>query len=609
VRVGELAGETWPGADLVAEVPILCSPVGQAWLKDRIAKDGVRRVVAVGCSPREHEHTFRRVLAEAGADPWQLQMVNVREQGEWAGGPPDDATARARALVRAALSRVGWHRALPVREVEVSGDAVVVGGGAAGVSAALAIARRGRRVLLVEREHALGGHVNLLDEVFPGMECASCFLEPALDEVLHHPNVEVLTGAEVEDVQGSNGNFTVRVSVRPRRVDRSACLGCGGCAALCPVEVPSPGGLGAARAVGIPYPGALPNAAAVDEACLSLRGGACTACADACPVGAIHLDEAPSERVFRCGAVVLATGLAPPGAPGPSDVLSAWQLERMTHPNGPTGGALACADGRPPRSVLLAPATGADDQLWPDELAKLALVLREKHPGVEVAVAGGLDGSPALARPARALARAGVRLLPGTARAAPAAGRGAVAELSTGESVETDLLVLWETPRPSPGASALARRLRIAERPDGFLEDRASPFAPTASRAAGIFVAGAAGGPRTVFEAIRDGAAAAGQVLSTLEPGARLVLEPLAAEVDEGRCGACGVCGSVCPYGAVGLSRELGVSRVEPSFCHGCGSCAAACPSGAISAPHFTRRQIAAELSGLLRAEPPEERE
>jgi heterodisulfide reductase subunit A len=604
VRIGELARPSaWPQADVVEEVPILCSPEGKAWLAGRVRAERLDRVVIAGCSPREHEQTFRGVLARAGADPWRLQMVNLREQGEWAGAAPGEGTARARRMVEAALARVRLHEPLPRREVEVSGDVVVVGGGAAGLSATLALARRGRRVLLVERDDVLGGVANALDHVSPGMECASCFMHPAIDEVLHHESVEVLTRAEVVELRGRHGDFTVRVAVRPRRVDPAACVGCDGCRELCPVELPGRDGIGTRRAIGLAYGACQPAASAVDDACLHVQGGACTVCADACPFGAIHLDEGPTERSFRCGAVVLATGLAPPPPPPVPGVVSAWQLERMLHPGGPTQGRLRRGDGEPPRSVLLAPAPEADDDLWPDELAKLGAHVRERFPETAVTVAGALDGSPRFSRLARRLEACGAALVPGALEPGDvvADGAGIRARLAGGPELRADLAVLWQTPRPAPGVAALAASLRVAVRADGFLEDRGSPFQPTLTRTAGLHVAGAAGGPRSVLQAIRDGSAAAGQILSALEPGTPLLLDPLVASVDEARCGGCGVCRSTCPFGAVGPGAEAAAARVEPSFCHGCGSCAAACPAGAITAPQYTHEQIAEEISGLLR--------
>jgi heterodisulfide reductase subunit A2 len=133
-------------------------------------------------------------------------------------------------------------------------------------------------------------------------------------------------------------------------------------------------------------------------------------------------------------------------------------------------------------------------------------------------------------------------------------------------------------------------------------ERGASPFEPTATHLAGIYVAGAAAGPRPIREAIRDGAAAAGLVLASLVPGDRFPLEPLAAEIDAARCGGCAVCVAACPFGAIALDGETGRAVVAAVLCRGCGTCVAACPAGAATARHFTGAQIAAEITALLGA-------
>jgi heterodisulfide reductase subunit A len=372
--------------------------------------------------------------------------------------------------------------------------------------------------------------------------------------------------------------------------------------------VPDPfaAGLATRRAIGLPYPGRLPHVSAIDAAaCLRAKGQACDACRSACAFGAIALDGAPRSREVTVGAIVVATGAAPGEVRGPDGVLSSFQLERVLHPNGPTAGAIRGAGGAEPAAVLLGTTAAEDDgEVAAEEVLKLAHVVRQRLPRATVTVAGGLDRIPHLARRAAELAREGIEFVPGAlAGVAEDAGRPALRLVDAlGERLlAADLVVVHAPVRPAEGTGALARLLRIGTSDRGFLLDRAaSPFEPTATRIAGVYVAGAAAGPRGIAQAIRDGTAAAGLVLASLVAGERKALEPLAAEVDQAICGGCGACASACPFGAVVIAPGLRKARVEAVLCRGCGTCAAACPTGAASARHFTRAQIAAEISALL---------
>jgi heterodisulfide reductase subunit A len=604
----------WPCATVVDTCDVLCSEDGQAWLKERIERHGLDRVVIAGCSPKEHEADFQRVLAASGLNPYMLQVVNIREQCEWIGGTRDEATAKATALVQAGMGRVALHEPIERSEIDCNPDVLVIGAGAAGISAAITLSQKGRNVFLVEKTFALGGRVFLLDETYPGMECASCFLEPALDKVLHDERIQVITGAEVGEVTGSYGNFSVTVHRKPRFVDPEACIGCRTCASVCPVEYPDPysGGLGLRKAVDLPFEGCLPHLSAVDpERCIRFQGDTCDACAQSCPFEAIWFGDGGRDIQIRCGAVVVATGSSvgdPPDESAPGDILSTFQMERLMHPNGPTTGKIACASGEQPTSILFALSENAREEgaLGWMELLKLAERTRHKLPGTGISLAGGPAWTLGAGQDlVKGLLESGAEFHPaflaGIAKNSLTGRPVAILMDGKGTSrVPADLVVVHTRSLPSEGAERLGGALGIRSRPNRFFQDRADPFEPSFSGVAGVYVAGAAGGPRSIAASIEDGAAAAARILSRLVPGEKIPLEPLTSAVDETLCSDCGICRCSCPYGAITRDRELGVSRVVAAICRGCGTCAAACPSGAIKAKHFTGGQLAEEIRSLL---------
>jgi heterodisulfide reductase subunit A len=602
----------WPGAPKIREHDFLCSPEGRRFLQAFIEEEHLERVVVAACSPREHEQTFQDVLADAGLNPFCLQMANIREQVEWVGSDRPQATRKARRTVTAALRRVRFHRPLERREMEASPDVLVIGSGVAGLSAALTLAQKTRRVYLVERDATLGGRTALLDDLFPGGECASCFLDPVLQRLIHHPGISVMTLAEVEDVRGAWGNFRVRIAHRPRRVDPALCIGCNSCAGVCPVEVPTRFiGAPPSRAVGIPYSGCQPNVSRIrEDICLRNSGASCDLCAKACPFGAIRLEEETRHSEITVGAIVLATGSEPhqaPCHPPRPDVITCLELERLLHPHGPTSGRVLLPGGDPPRSILLVLSERArgEARLARAEIAKLARRLSEKMPGTLVAAAGLLPAPEEEGPLLDELRRHGVSLLVGTLR-------GPVRPLGAGGPLEVtlddgsrlldltaEMVVVYTPTFPSPGAQELARILRLRPGPEGFFPNRPQPFEPASTPVRGIYVAGCAAGSRTVHEAIADGSAAAAPILSLLVPGERLPLEPTAALVLEDRCSGCGVCRAACPFGAIEATSG-GTSFVEAGLCRGCGTCAAACPSGAIAGTHFLDEQLHQEILGLM---------
>ena len=219
------------------EYKFMCSDPGQDLIKKSIEEQGLNRVVVASCSPLMHEPTFRRATAAGGLNPFYFQMSNIREQVSWVTIAPEDATKKAKALISAAVRRVALHDPLVKTEVPVRPEVLIIGGGIAGIHAALSYAKSGKKVYLVEREASIGGHMAQLDKTFPTLDCSACILTPKMSEVGKHPNIELLTWSEVEEISGYIGSFKAKIRRKARYVDIDKCNGCGACWENCPTTV------------------------------------------------------------------------------------------------------------------------------------------------------------------------------------------------------------------------------------------------------------------------------------------------------------------------------------------------------------------------------------
>ena len=627
IELDELARETaeLPGVELVTRHATLCSAEGQAFLAEKLRDNPGLLPVIAACTPREHADDFASAAEAGGRNPYTLSRANIREQVAWVTPDKAQATAKAVDLVAAAVARVGKQEPLTAPEIDCQTSVLVVGSGVAGMTAARLIADSGRDVVLVEREPAIGGKVVLLSEIYPGMDCAPCLLEPLMDRVLHHPHIEVVTSAEVEDVLGYLGNFTAVIRTHSRHVDTDGCYGCiETCSAACPVSVPDKGNAGMTerKAVHIPYVGALPNAAVVTEGdCLHFTTGECDACVGACPFGVISLDGADELVERHVGAIVLATGselsVQVGGAFDLPGVLTTWEFERIINPDGPTGGEIRLPDGTVPKTIALvhcadecgnAPSATCSNTCCL-ALAKYAIEIGHKLPDAEIvefawdrnlggphyrelATSGGLPATMKL-----------VRLVSNNQLRVEPAENGAVRVVATmgakSRELTFDMVVMAPPHMGDTSAADLARSTGVDLDEHGYVLTANRLLQSSSSRVEGVYVAGSAQGEKDVAQSASQAAAAAGAVMSALVPGRKLVREAITASVNENLCGGCRICTLACPYKAVTFDAERNLAVVNELLCHGCGTCAAACPSSAITARHFTDEQLLAEIHAL----------
>ncbi|KAB0665319.1 CoB--CoM heterodisulfide reductase iron-sulfur subunit A family protein [Oryzomonas japonica] len=587
------------------------------WLKE----EKPERVVVAACSPREHERTFRTLLASAGINPYYLQMINVREQVAWVTADPAQATRKAARLIGAALKRVQHHRPLVERHVPVRTDVAVIGAGPAGIQAALTLARAGRMVTLIEREPFFGGMPVRFEELFPNLECGPCLLEPGMGELLHGPEserIKLLTLAEVTEVKGSFGNWQLSLRQQPRYVDPELCIGCMVCAAVCPERRENPWNCGGElAAVDGPFVGALPNLPHVDAGrCLKLNGQECGACLAECPLeGALDFDDTIRDSVVEVGAIIVATGaeelpVVPPTFASKDNVFSAYAFERLLAMTGPSGGELVKGDGSAPASLAIVQCAGSFDDAVTycsgtccQAALKYAHIAGAKQEGLTVTrlireqVVPGINAARLFSHDHSHVVR--YDGLGDLTLAETPNGRVIVCG-SNGAEVPADMIVLCGPTVPGSGTTQTARLLELGLDDAGFIAPIHALSGSFLSPLKGVYLAGTCRGPGDIREAFASGTAAAGVALSELVEGRDLTVDPQVAVVDAEQCAGCKSCIRVCPYKAISWDEGTKAADISDILCRGCGTCVAVCPAGAITAQGFSRAMLRAEIEGVV---------
>ncbi|RLC70059.1 MAG: disulfide reductase, partial [Chloroflexi bacterium] len=356
---------------IARDYKFMCSDPGRELIIRDVKELGLNRVVVAACSPHMHELTFGRVCEEAGLNRYLLQVANIREHCSWI--HEDGATEKAKALVNAAVRRVLHHEPLEIREVPVNPNVLVVGGGIAGIQAALEIADSEHKVYLVEREPSIGGRMIQLDKTFPTLDCSACILTPKMSTIGSHPYIELMSYSEVEEVSGYIGNFKVKIRKKARYVDEDKCNGCGVCAEKCPWKTDSEfdAGLSQRKAIYTPFPQAVPNVPVIDrELCVYFSKGTCRACERFCEAGAIDFGQVDQLLEVEVGSIIVATGIdvfdpsliSQYGYKRLDNVLTSLEFERMCNATGPTGGNIRLKDGSEPESVAIIHCVGSRDE-------------------------------------------------------------------------------------------------------------------------------------------------------------------------------------------------------------------------------------------------------
>jgi len=551
VDVAEVAGAAaeLPGVVISRDYTYMCSDPGQALIRQDIQEFGLNRVVVASCSPRMHEPTFRSAAQQQGVNPYQVEMANIREQCSWVHKDQEQATKKAKSLVASAVAKARHLHALEEREVDVTPGVVVIGGGVAGMAAALDIADTGLPAYLVEKEGHLGGRVADLNRTFPTMESVPELLEPLIERVEHHPNITVLLNSRVSQVDGYVGNFEVNVAEggtgdgdppRERPLSVGAIIVATGYDVFDPDRKPEFGYSN--------YPNVI-TSLEMEERLMN---------------GDLTVGGRNPERVAFIQCV------------GSRDI----QL------------------GNPHCSRVCCMYT-----------AKQSRLVRESLPDANVTVFY-IDvrtfgkGSEEFYDEARSK---GVRYRRGNVseiyRKPGDPDRVVLVAEDTllGEPIEfeADLVVLAVGMEPRGGAGEISQLLKLPRSADGFFLEAHPKLRPVDTAMEGVFLAGCCQGPKDIQDTVAQAKAAASSALIPLVRGS-VPVESATAVVSEELCAGCGMCVDVCPYDAPAMDQLWGVSRINAVLCKGCGACAVTCPSKAIRLQHFTAEQVLAQVDALV---------
>jgi len=629
--------EGLPGVALARHYKYMCSDPGQELVKRDIVEFGLNRIVVAACSPNLHEPTFRRAAEDAGLNRFLVQMANIREQVAWVTEDKQEALEKAEAHLAAAVRRVAQHEPLQRQFVRIVPRAMVGGGGIAGIQAALTLADAGREVILVEREPSIGGHMAMFDKTFPTLDCAACILTPKMTAVKLHPNIKMLTYSTVESVEGSVGNFHVKVRRKPRYIDENLCVGCMQCIDGCvftkakfPNEFDQ--GLGLRKPVWIPFPQAVPPVPVVDpEVCLQITRGKCKqGCVEACGErNAFRFDQQETIEEYDVGAIIVATGFR---AFDPSvipyygygkypNIYTSLEVERLLNAGGPTGGKLVLRDGSTPKRVGIVHCVGSRDANYHAYCSrvccmyalKLAHLVREKTEAevyncyIDIRAPGkGFEEFY------NRVQNEGVQFVRGkVADITPVAGQGTTAEgglvmqvddtlLGAIRQINVDMVILAVALEPQADANQVRRDFGISCSAEGFFLEKHPKLAPVNTANDGVLLAGACQGAKDIPDTVAQADAAAAKALMLIDAG-QIELEPNTAWVDEKMCSGCKTCIPLCPYQAIRADEERKIAVIDQALCKGCGTCVAACPSGAAKQHLFGDQQVDEELEGLMK--------
>ena len=606
----------------------ICSEQGIRTLIDSMKKSKAKKVVIAGCSPHLHKDLFSDAVREAGIDPGHLQIANIREQCSWVHvDNPEAATAKAAAIIDTCLALVKGSYPIPMRKTEVTRRALIIGGGVAGLTTALRTADAGVETVIVEREGFLGGHMAKWDKLFPTFDCSICILGPIMTRVARHPLIRTITLAEIADIKGTPGSYTVTINQHARYVDNETCTGCNKCLEVCPVEVADSYnyGLGKRKAIVRPSMDAVPLAPYIDmDNCVG-----CQSCAGVCEPKSLQYDDVDQIVEIDVGAIVVATGfqlfdaklVEEYGYGENPAVITSAELERLINPEGPTGGRIVSpSTGEPPKRVVFVPCVGSRSQRFGrpycsrfccTAAVKEVVQIKQQLPDSETFVfytdmrTFGKGYEELYERAAKNHEVKFIRGSVGEVVYNPVSGETSIRAEDTLlrrlVELDVDLVVLMIGMDPDPSNRQLADLLKVPLDENGFFLEQHPKLNPSSTFSKGVFLAGVAQGPKDIADTVAHAGLAASRVIDLLSKE-KVEVEACVPTFTPEPCLKCLECVKTC------ASDALTYDSVRPEInlvaCRACGACVAACPTGALDLPCLTNDQLLESVRTAVTSNP-----
>jgi len=623
-QVADLAS-TLPHVVLAKDNRYSCSDQGQELIKKDIREHKLNRVVVASCSPRLHEPTFRRACEEAGLNKYLFEMANIREHCSWVHlYEKEAATEKAKDLVRMAVAKAALLEPEEEMTVPITQKALVLGGGVAGIQAALDLADTGYKVYLVEKDPSIGGRMAQLDKTFPTMDCSICILAPKMSDVGRHPNIGLLTNSDVLEVKGYIGNFKVKVLKKPRYVTKD-CSACNDCAIACPVTAPNEFdvGLSTRHAIYTPFAQAVPSTYIIDrDLCLNKENIiVCDKCIKACERKTIDFNMKPETLELDVGTIIVATGadvydpakLVNYGYTRYPNVITSLEFERLINAGGPSSGRLIRpSDMQIPDSVAFIQCVGSRSEsgnLYCSNVCcmntiKDSLLIKEHWPDTKIYVyyvdirAFG-KGFEDLYKRAR---KEGVLFVRGLPTEVVENKKnhdlwlvGENTLLREVYKTKVGMVILSIGIQPRQDSEVIQRLCTLSRTPDGFFMEAHPKLRPVDAPTGGVFLAGCAESPKDIKDSVTQASAAAARAGILMAKG-KVTVEAITSKLIPDYCNGCQMCAKVCPFNAITVVPERRKVELIEAACSGCGTCSAECPFNAITMRHFTDAQLLAQI-------------